>query len=346
MMHDVLSQRGRFHNKDNDLPGWVEWYDGFQIKVNQAFTGAIAKLNMPLPADLPKLSADLPELPSLRMVQFELKQLTDGTAEPTKPQGVHKGGRPKGKGKGKGGGKKTLTINVGGKMYHPPVELAEALRATAGSDPRTETQDQIVARAGVKLAALVVDEKIEPEAIHKAASESIDAVEGGDYDLLPQSDIDPVRTPEEEAAIQWCLRILSTYISNNSKKPQATEARKHATIMRRILEKEFLGDPPDPDVPTVQPDPVTAHLQIESEMDKTVETAEAARDWHEGDVNYWTNVAKQRKASEEKAKEEQEAWLQKKKAEAMPKPEPPAPAQAEPTSCKSAGEQPLCPLPP
>ena len=89
-MHELLSPKGKFYNKNDDLPMWTEWYLNLQISVNQAFTGAVSKLNLPLPSDMP-------ELPSLRMVQIELKQLTDGTAPAASgaPTRVHKGGRPK-----------------------------------------------------------------------------------------------------------------------------------------------------------------------------------------------------------------------------------------------------------
>lgn len=89
-MHELLSPQGKCYNKNDNLPTWTEWYLNLQISVNQAFTGAVSKLNLPLPSDMP-------ELPSLRMVQIELKRLTDGTAPAAAgaPTRVHKGGRPK-----------------------------------------------------------------------------------------------------------------------------------------------------------------------------------------------------------------------------------------------------------
>jgi hypothetical protein len=88
-MRDVLSQKSKFHDKEDDeLPGWTEWYSNLQVVVNQAFCGAVANQESPVP--------DMPELPSLRMVQIELKQLTDGTAPAAGASiRVHKGGRPK-----------------------------------------------------------------------------------------------------------------------------------------------------------------------------------------------------------------------------------------------------------
>jgi len=67
-VRDVLSQRGQFHDLNNDLPGWTEWYEDFRIVINQLLTGAVAEQS----------SLSISPLPSLRMIQIELKQLTDG----------------------------------------------------------------------------------------------------------------------------------------------------------------------------------------------------------------------------------------------------------------------------
>ncbi len=86
---EVLSKFGKLYSKDNRLPGWMEWYDNLRVWVNAAFEEVNLKSpGLPSPV----------ELPSLRMIQLELKRLTDGTAEAaaSKPMRVHKGGRPKG----------------------------------------------------------------------------------------------------------------------------------------------------------------------------------------------------------------------------------------------------------
>jgi len=84
-VRDVLSQRGKFHDPNNDLPCWTEWYEDFAIDINQLITGAVAE----------QQSVGITPLPSLRMIQIELKQLTDGKPVPARGRG-----RPKGSGKG------------------------------------------------------------------------------------------------------------------------------------------------------------------------------------------------------------------------------------------------------
>jgi alkylated DNA repair dioxygenase AlkB len=137
-------------------------------------------------------------------------------------------------------------------------------------DPRLETEAQVVAKAGVQLAKILQDPTLgEAERGAKAADfagEMITAVEGGDYTVIPvfPDGAKRTRTPEEVAALNWILRLLGAFIADNSKMPQATEARKHATIMRKILEEEILGPPapsgfdPDPEPPSAAPEPEPA----------------------------------------------------------------------------------------
>jgi hypothetical protein len=237
-------------------------------------------------------------------------------------------------------------------------------------DPRTETEAQELAKAGVQLAGILLDDKTEPEVRGQKAAdfagELIEAVEGTDYSLIPQPTGEYL-TPEEIAAVRWCLRIMSTYIGNNLVTPQVEEARGYALTMRRILEVTLRVPPPeddDPEPPQDEADPMD-RMEISSESNsetEPVETPAPARKFsgteidlsaglgtatyddgtrepdHVGDVNYWTNVAKKKKAAEKKAKKEQEAWLRQKKAEAeAPKPEPPVATAEAPAQTEEAG---------
>jgi alkylated DNA repair dioxygenase AlkB len=134
-------------------------------------------------------------------------------------------------------------------------------------DPHLETEAQVVAKAGVQLATILQDPSLSEAARSAKASnfarEMIAAVEDGDYALIPAFPARAIRqwTHKERAALDWTLRLLDAIIQNDSSMPQAAETRKHAVIMREILEEEILGSPtpsgsdPDPEPPSTEPEP-------------------------------------------------------------------------------------------